>query len=178
MELVTPDRLPGLEQPRVARRPAQAVAQRQAARHRRATRQQPDHRMVAPLVIDDGLGQVHQAAAFRVDRHPSVVRIAQRRVKGRIAREIRCVQLRESSAKHHARGPRWQSVVVQRAEEDDLGSSGFQELEVFGIGEMKRLVARDRNHGTVECREWFGRIESRPPARLRTAVAAAPHARS
>ena len=166
MELVTSDRLTRLEQPRVARRPAQAVAERQTAGHRRPTRQQPGHGMFAPLVVDDSLGQVHQAATFCVDRHPPVVRITQGRVKGDVAGEIRRVQLRESAAEHHARGPGRQSAVAQRAEEGDLGAGGFEALEVLGISEMERLVARHRDHRTLTTGVRFRRINRLLPYRF------------
>src|SRR6202044_85664 len=101
MKLVTAYLLSRLEEPRVTRRLRTAVAHGQTARHRRSTWQQTGHRVFIPLAIDDGLGQVHEAAAFRVDRHPPDMTLVQGCEQRSIPGEFRGIKLWKSAAEHH-----------------------------------------------------------------------------
>ena len=40
-------------------------------------------------------------------------------------------------------------MVAHRAEEGDLGTGGFEELEVLGISEVERFVAGHRDHRAI-----------------------------
>src|SRR5262249_47272739 len=110
---------------------------RHASRHAGPSREEADHRELAPGSIDDGLRRVHAAAAFGVDCAPAASEAGYLAAELLVGGELAGVELRVAAAQVQAVERFGQVRVGDRAELDQLGAAGADEVEVVGIVETE-----------------------------------------
>src|SRR6185295_4534704 len=112
---------------------------------------------MGPLrVVRQSGGEVHEAAAFRINRTAGFDKTRDRRSHGTIARKLLSVKLWITAAKIDALSSFRKSAVQDWAEGGDFCSRAFQDSEIVGIIKTKCPVVGDRNRH-LAMRRFFRR---------------------
>ncbi len=165
MEFVRAERLLSAGAPWSVRRLLQndETASLRAVPHRHVGRDEADH--LVPLAAPgNGAGQIHQAAALGIGRQAGPQRSPDLDAQSLVRRQRRGARLGETAAYEQAVAGR-KMRVADGVEEDQFGAGPLERLQIVGVVEPERLVARDRNaniarmpnHGRDRRRRPFGR---------------------